>query len=227
MIRINLAPTKKKRAARAARTSAPSATAGQLWVAGMLLGWIVLGSVGYWLVSLETDAADKLRRDAAAKNKEADQIKKDTDEAGLVARKEQVEQMEVAIKKLTAKRRTPVYVMYELAMILTDSRDGGGPDIDQEKYRQNLKADPQSAINDRWDPTGLWISEIQNNGGALSITGEARDAADLTEFTRRLRASARFGSLSNSDWQREGNPEREDEARDLTWKLNVNVRRWD
>ena len=70
---------------------------------------------------------------------------------------------ERAIKKVEAKRRTPVFVLYEIAMILTDGKEGGGPDIDQEKYRQNLKSDPQSAINDRWDPSGLWIEALQDN----------------------------------------------------------------
>ena len=131
-----------------------------------------------------------------------------------------------AIKKVEAKRRTPVFVLYEIAMILTDGKEGGGPDIDQEKYRQNLKSDPQSAINDRWDPSGLWIEALQDNDGVLALRGAARDASDLTEFTRRLRASARFSDLTNADYQRDTAGKNEDAARFLTWTLDVGVKRW-
>ncbi|MEM6292676.1 MAG: PilN domain-containing protein, partial [Myxococcota bacterium] len=198
----------------------------QVWLLGMVIGWAAIGGVCYWLQTIEEDAADAQRKLAAAKNKEADKIKKEIDEEGLKAREEQVKQMRLAKKKLNAKRRTPVFVMYELGMILTDAAQGGGPDRDEEKYRAGIAADPQSAINEKWDPTGLWLGSIEQNGQTLAIEGQARDAADLSEFTRRLRASARFGESSNPDFQREGNPTDEDDARYLSWKLNVQVRRW-
>jgi len=230
MIRINLAPTKKKKRSRSASPSADSAgsstSAAQAWMLGMFLGWIAVGGVCYWLQTIEEEAADKQRRIAVAKNKEADQIKKDIDEEGLKKREEQVMQMELAEKKLNAKRRTPVFVMYEMSSMLTDAAAGGGVDKDEEKYRAGIAADPQSAINEKWDPTGLWIDSVEQNGPTLSIAGQARDAADLSEFTRRLRASARFGESSSPDFEREGNADKTDEARYLTWKLNVQVRRW-
>ena len=227
MIRINLSPTKKKRrsAGTAAAATPGTGSSSQVWMLGMLVGWIVIGGACYWLQTLEEDAANVVRRDAAATNKKADEIKKDIDEEGLKQREQQVEQMKLAKKKLNAKRRTPVFVMYELAMILTNAADGGGPDKDEEKYRQNLKADPQSAINKGWDPTGLWIDAIEQQGTVIALEGRARDASDLSEFTRRLRASARFGEATNPDFQREGNPA-DDDARYLTWKLNVQVQRW-
>lgn len=228
MIRINLAPSKKRRATKTMISSpASGGGSGQIWLLGMLGLWLAMMGVGAWLVMLEEDAASALRAKTALKNQEIEAIRKEIDEEGLAQREAQVEQLEVAIKKLTAKRRTPAYVMYEMAMILTDTKDGGGPDIDQEKYRQNLKADPQSEINDRWDPTGLWLDEMIEEGGVLVLAGQARDATDLTEFTRRLRASARFGALSNPDFERIGNPGEQDEARFLKWKLSVGVRRWD
>jgi Tfp pilus assembly protein PilN len=226
MIRINLAPTTKRKVKSVGPTTEAS-SGGALWFLGMLVLWIGMGGIGWWLLGLEEEVTQDLRAQTAAKNTEIEKIKKEIDEAGLKARQAQVEQVEVAINKLQAKRRTPAYVMYELAMILTDAKDGGGPDIDQEKYRQNLKADPQSAINDKWDPTGLWINSIKEAGGTLTLTGAARDATDLTEFTRRLRASARFGNLSNPDFQRSAKAGTTGSARNLTWKLNVQVRRWD
>lgn len=224
MIRINLAPSKRRAAARAtALREGPSN--GQLWIILMLLGWAGFGAAGWWLLTLEEEAKDQLRAQVSQTNKQIEAIKSEIDEEGLKAREAQVEQMEIAIEKLNARRRTPVYVMYELAMILTDAQQGGGPDIDQEKYRRHLRDDPQNEINERWDPSGLWFTTIDESGGMLSIAGEARDAADLTEFTRRLRASARFGELSNPVFERVSG--KKDTVRYLTWKLAVQVRQWD
>jgi len=230
MIRINLAPSKKKSRSRSASRSTDSAgssaSAAQAWMLGMLMGWIAVGGVCYWLQTIEEEAADKQRRVAVAKNKAADKIKKDIDEEGLKTREEQVKQMQLAKKKLNAKRRTPVFVMYELSSMLTDAAAGGGVDKDEEKYRAGIAADPQSAINEKWDPTGLWIDSVEQSGQTLSIAGHVRDPADLSEFTRRLRASARFGESSSPVFEREGSADKDGDARYLTWTLNVQVRRW-
>jgi Tfp pilus assembly protein PilN len=225
MIRINLAPTGKRKV-KSVTPAAESASGGAMWFLGILVLWLGMGGIAYWLLGLEEDITQDLRAKTAATNTEIETIKKEIDEQGLNARKAQVEQVKVAIKKLEAKRRTPVYVMYEMAMILTDAKDGGGPDIDEEKYRKNKKLDPQSEINPKWDPTGLWIKSITESGGTLTINGAARDATDLTEFTRRLRASARFGRLSNPDFVR-SREARDNKGRNLSWKLNVQVARWD
>lgn len=229
MIRINLLPKKRK----AAKTVAGPAAArgaggtGQWWVLAMLVGWLGLGGVGYWLLGLEEDISLGLRSQAAAKTKEAEGISKEIDEAGLEARKKELDQVEAAIEKLEDKRRTPVYVMYELAMIMTDAKEGGGPDIDKEKLRQILKQDPNNKLNERWDPTGIWLTSVVEKGGALVMEGSARDATDLSEFTRRLRASARFGQIKHPDFQRVGSAKNETEQRVLEWKLDVAVRSWD
>jgi Tfp pilus assembly protein PilN len=233
MIRVNLVPSKRRKVKGGATIVTPGTpvvggkVGAQVWLLGMLVGWAALGALGWWLNELELEESAALRKEAAAKNKEADAIKKEIDETGLSARENLVNQTQVAIKKVKEKRRTPAFVLYEIAMILTDSKDGGGPDVDQEKYRQNLKSDPQSAINDRWDPAGLWIDKIVEKGGVLEMAGSTRDASDLTEFTRRLRASARFGSLSNAEFIRDNNASKDEQSRYLTWTLNVGVRRWD
>jgi Tfp pilus assembly protein PilN len=224
MIRINLLPTKKK-AARAA--AAGTGSAGQWWVMGWLVGWVLVGGAGWWLLGMEEEAAAAMREQAAAKTRKAEEIKGLIDEEGLEKRKAELEQVKTAREKLEAKRRTPVYVMYELAMILTDAKEGGGPDVDEERLRQIVKSDPQAEINALWDPTGLWLEKVEEKGGLLVIEGGARDATDLSEFTRRLRASARFDKLSHPDFERVDTKGGEDGEQHLTWKLDVAVRRWD
>ena len=228
MIRINLLPTKKKAARAAAAVASLSGDggggAGQYWALGMVLGWLLVGGAGYWLLTMEDDAAAAMRQQSATKNREAEAIKQDIDEEGLEASKQQLEAQEAIIEKVETKRRTPVYVMYELAMILTDAKDGGGPDVDKEKEAQLLKADPLAKPNPLWDPTGLWLTKVEEKGGVLVIEGGARDATDLSEFVRRLRVSARFDKVSHPDFERSDG---RDDEQHLTWKLDVSVRYWD
>ncbi len=227
MIRINLLPTKKKAARAAAASSGRGGGgAGQWWLLGMVLTWVLLGGAGYWLLMMEEEAATAMRQQAASKSREAEKIKQDIDEEGLEARKEELAQVEAAIEKLETKRRSPVYVMYELAMILTDAERGGGPDIDKQKQKQLLKSDPQAEINMRWDPTGLWLTRVEEQGGVLKLEGGARDATDISEFQRRLRVSARFGRISHSNFERTEGRGKDGEPF-LTWKLDARVRRWD
>ncbi|MCH9686309.1 MAG: PilN domain-containing protein [Deltaproteobacteria bacterium] len=227
MIRINLLPSKKK-AARASKAAAGGRSAGgggQWWALGMLIGWVLIGGAGYWLLSMEDDMAADMRKQSAAKNREAEKLKEEIDEEGLEASKDELAMQEAIIEKVETKRRSPVYVMYELGMILTDGKEGGGPDIDKQKLFQLRKADPQAEPNKLWDPTGLWLTNIKESNGVLLIEGGARDATDLFEFTRRLRASAWFGKVSHPNFDRSAQPREGEEH--LTWKLDVRVKRWD
>lgn len=228
MIRINLLPTKKKaaRAIAAARGGAARGGSGQWWVLGWLIGWLLLGGAGWWLLTMEEEATTELRQQSAQKTHEAEAISQDIDEEGLEASKQELAMQEAIKEKLEAKRRTPVFVMYELAMILTDAKEGGGPDIDKEKLRQLTKADAQAEPNPLWDPSGLWLTKVEEKGGLLVIEGGARDATDLSELTRRLRASARFGKVSHPNFERVAAKGKDDEPH-LTWKLDVTVNQWD
>jgi len=220
MIRINLHPARKRRGA---RTKVAVGAPGQWIVVLMLVGWVLLGGVGYWLITVEEGKTLDFRQQAAAKNKKIEEIRKAIDEEGLQARKDKVEQLQVAIEKLKAQQRTPVYVMHEIANILTTGRQ---PDIDEEEQRQRESQDPQSKLLQNWDATSVWLTAAVEGGGSLGLEGSARDASDLAEFTRRLRASSRFGAVSHPDYkvvvQQKGAV-----GRYLTWKLNLAVKRWD
>ncbi len=234
MIRINLVPQKRKRAAATPSAARPARAEGGGGGGGgaatamlFLLVWGGLGAAGWYLLSLEDEATVATRGKAAAVSKEVNEIKAAIDTAGQQQRREEIERQRIAIEKLKAKQRTPAFVMYELAMILTDPSQGGGVTKDEEKYNRNKAADPQSVINDRWDPSGLWLTKVSEANGRLTIEGAARDAADLSEFTRRLRASVWFGEITHPDYERVTDTRAQDAQRHLTWKLDVEVRRWD
>ena len=231
MIRINLLPAKRKKGVGSpTRTIAAVTSAGPgngaLSFVLMLIGWLAIGGAGWYLLIMEEEAAAGVRAKTANLTKEAKDLGAAIDTASLDAREADMKTQEVAIQKLRAKQRTPAFVMYELASILTDASKGGGPTIDQEKYKQNVKDDPQSQINERWDPSGLWLTSVIEEDGRLKIEGMARDAADLSEFTRRLRASVWFGDITHPDYERASDQKDKDAQRNLTWKLDVAVLRW-
>lgn len=232
MIRINLVPQKRKRsvaaapAARAARAEGGAPGGGAATAIVLLLGWGALAGAGWYLLSLEDEAVMAVRAKAAGVAKEVNEMKAAIDTGKQEARREEIKRQQIAIDKLKAKQRTPAFVMYELALILTEPSKGGGVTKDEEKYNRNKAADPQSEINERWDPSGLWLTSVKEENGRLTIEGAARDAADLSEFTRRLRASVWFGEITHPDYERVDAKAEKDDQRHLTWKLDVEVRRW-
>jgi Tfp pilus assembly protein PilN len=231
MIRINLIPAKRRKGGGSpTRTMAAVAAArpgnGAVSFVLMMIGWLAVGGAGWYLVTMEEEAAAGVRAKTANLTKESKDLAAAIDTATLDARETDIQTQELAIQKLRAKQRTPAFVMYELASILTDASKGGGPTIDQEKYKQNVRDDPQSQISERWDPSGLWLTSVTEEDGRLKIEGMARDAADLSEFTRRLRASVWFGDITHPDYERASDQKDKGAQRNLTWKLDVAVLRW-
>jgi len=228
MIRINLLPTKKRSAARAAT---PPANMGQFWVVGWLITWGALVAAGWWFLGLKEDETQALRKKAAQLTTEAEAIKEQIDEEGLEAKKQELLQLEAAIEKLGKKKRTPVFVLYDIATLLTDpTMDPSDPpqlDLDEVKLRQLLREDPKAGINLKWDPSGLWLHSVEEKNGVLTLQGSARAASDLSEFVRRLRASGRFGTVTSPNFDRDSKSKDEAELRKLDWTIGgVSVRRW-
>jgi Tfp pilus assembly protein PilN len=220
MIRINLVPDRRKK--RSSAVTVQAAGPGQVVLVFMLVGWVAVGGGLYWLLLQEQAATDALRAETAKINAEVEKIRKEIDEEGLQARKDKVEQLRVAIDKLKGQQRTPVYVMHELANILTT---GKMPDIDEAELKRIQATDPQSVPSPNWDATSVWVSKVKESGGSLVLEGGARDAADLAEFTRRLRASSRFAAVSNADYTRVD--EKTANSSTLKWTLTLQVKRWD
>ena len=121
-----------------------------------------------------------------------------------------------------------MFVMNELMNVLTQ---GKMPDIDEEEQRKRTTRDPDAELNPAWDATSVWISSFSEAGSVVSLKGGARDASDLSEFLKRLRASSRFSDVSHPEYKRvEVN--RQVGARKLTrrfieFSLTMRVSYWD
>ncbi|EDM74729.1 hypothetical protein PPSIR1_35437 [Plesiocystis pacifica SIR-1] len=205
MIRINLSPTAKRRGASSRTGGAVGSivpttdvSKGSLILVGMLAGWIGVGVIGYFMLqSVKADAA-ALKRKAAKIDKEAKDINAQIDEEGLQARYNRYEELKAAKEALEKKRRTPVFVFYELANILTT---GEMPDVDEAEQRRREALDPQSRLDPSWEANSVWLAKLdEDDNNVLKIIGGARDPDDLSEFVKRLRASARFATVSHPEY---------------------------
>lgn len=244
MIRINLNPAKSRRPpAKASKTTTVVARAlpttqvsrGSIIGVALLLGWVALGVVGWLLIgNVEQDTA-RIKADTTKLAADAKAITDKINEEELQARSDRYEQLKAAKELVETKRRSPVFVLHEIANVLTTGR---GPDKDEAEYRRLIERDPQAKLDEGWDATSVWLaSVIESENGVLEIKGGARDPDDLSEFVKRLRASARFERVSHPEFSLEevkpaGNAQPKLEPGKLdrdyyTFELTAKVRYWD
>jgi Tfp pilus assembly protein PilN len=244
MIRINLSPNVHKRPV-PGRTKTTTVVAsvvpttqvsrGSVIAVAMLLGWIGLGVVGWLLLGNLDEDTQRLKAEAT---KLAGQVKALTDqihEEELQARSDRYEQLKAAKERVETKRRTPVYVLHEVTNVMTTGR---GPDKDEAEYRRLIDRDPQAKLDEGWDATSVWLaSMVESDNNVLEITGGARDPDDLSEFVKRLRASARFERVSHPEFKLEEVAPTTGAVKQLqpgkldrnfyTFELTAQVRYWD
>ncbi|MFO7563711.1 MAG: PilN domain-containing protein [Enhygromyxa sp.] len=208
MIRINLSPSAKRKASQTRAITAvqmvvptTKASRGSIYAVVMLLGWIAIGGVVYFLQTGVSEDTQRIAGQTAALVKDAKEISDKIDEEGLQARKNYQEEVSKAVAALETKRRTPIYVYHELTNILTTGKQPTMIELERLK-REDL--DPQSRLKLDWDAHSVWLKSMtEEENGVLAITGGARDPDDLSEFVKRIRASARFARVTHPKFKLE------------------------
>jgi len=208
MIRINLSPaaaTKRKNQANRATRGLPVAmpstqvSKGSIYAILMLLGWVGIGVIAWLLQNSVAEDTARLKNNAATLAQQTKDINEKIDEEDLQARFNRYEELTAAAEALQKKRRTPVYVYHELANILTTGKQ---PDIDEAEQRRRVDLDAQARLDLDWDAQSVWLMSMEEESDdVLEITGGMRDPDDLSEFVKRLRASARFARISHPEFE--------------------------
>lgn len=244
MIRINLSPSLHQRAkpGRAKTTTVVASvlpttqvSRGSIIAVAMMLGWIALGVVGWLLIGNVGKDTERLKAEAGKLAVDVKALTDQIHEEELQARSDRYEQLKAAKERVETKRRTPVFVLHEVTNVMTTGR---GPDKDEAEYRRLIDRDPQAKLDEGWDATSVWLaSVIESDNGVLEITGGARDPDDLSEFVKRLRASARFERVSHPEFKLEevkpttGTPQPIQPGKldrnFYTFELTAQVRYWD
>ncbi|NVB38279.1 PilN domain-containing protein [Pseudenhygromyxa sp. WMMC2535] len=239
MIRINLSPDAKRRTpgrGPSVQQIVPSTdvSKGAIIAVVMIVGWVGVGVVAYFVQQSIIEDTKVLTAKAKQLDQQAADINAQIDEEGLQARFNRYEELKAAKEALEKKRRSPVYVYHELANVLTT---GKHPDVDEAEQRQRVAIDPQARLDLDWDAQSVWLlSMAEKENDVLDITGGARDPDDLSEFVKRLRASARFARVSHPEFQlkevKEDAATKELKPGDAiqnfyTFELTAQVRYWD
>ncbi|PRP90084.1 hypothetical protein ENSA5_68210 [Enhygromyxa salina] len=244
MIRINLSPSVKRkapntRAVTAVQMVVPTTkvSKGSLYAVVMLVGWVAVGVVAWLLQSGVQEDTTRLKNKAATLTSEAKAINDKIDEEDLQARFNRYEELMAAAAALQEKRRSPVFVYHELSNILTT---GKMPDIDEAEQRKRVALDPQARLDLDWDANSVWLASMEEESvDVLEIKGGTRDPDDLSEFVKRLRASARFDRVSHPEFELEqvDPPTSNATRREIkpgeslhnyyTFELTAQVRYWD
>lgn len=102
-----------------------------------------------------------------------------------------------AITRLNAARIVPANVLNELGEILTANHL---PTMTEDMARltgTGADSDPNKRFDFAWDPTHVWLtSVVDQSDGTFRIEGGAQTEVDITQFSKRLAASAYFAEIA-------------------------------
>jgi type IV pilus assembly protein PilN len=182
MVRINLLPIKQDRRRERGRTE-------------LLVGFGVLAIVGAicFVVHLNvTERVEEQKNKNDAIRADVERIKKQIkDHDAILAETQEFEKRQAAINGLQDARTGPVYVMLELANLLSR---GGRPHIDNAKYQELIQVDPAAGYDESWDYRRVWLDSFKEASRDVVISGQALSHEDVAEFLRRLNLSEFFVS---------------------------------
>lgn len=194
MIKVNLLP--QKRAKRSLQVGGDEGTrefligAGALAAAALLVFLLVDQPKRSRIGELEASNA-QIQQEINAKNKQLqgyDDLQKAANEA--------IERAN-AINRLNAARIVPANVLNELGEILTANHL---PTMTEEMARltgTGADSDPNKRFDFAWDPTHVWLTAIvDQSDGMFRIEGGAQTEVDITQFSKRLAASAYFSDIA-------------------------------
>lgn len=194
MIKINLIP--QKRAKRSLQVASDDGSREFFIGVGVLVAAAVLVFLAFdqpkrsRINELEASNA-QIRQEINAKKKQLqgfEELQKAADEATERAN---------AINRLNAARIVPANVLNELGEILTANHL---PTMTEDMARltgTGADSDPNKRFDFAWDPTHVWLTAIVDQpDGTFRIEGGAQAEADITQFSKRLAASAYFAEIA-------------------------------
>jgi Tfp pilus assembly protein PilN len=189
MIKINLLQEKKvKRVAKGERTL--------LTGVGVILG--AAAAVYLFLHMPVVAEIDSLKAENGERQARITKLTDETREFDTVhAQVEAARAQEEAIKRLNSARAVPAWMLFELSNILTRDHK---PTMDPE-MAERIKNDANRQFTPGWDPKRLWINELTEKGGTMTLTGGAQSTTDVTQFALRMQASVFFTDVQPTSVQ--------------------------
>lgn len=181
MIRVNLLPQKRRKAA---------AARGDMWLAASLV-LVALEVVAcfVWYGSKQDELGQQQSKNSAleAQIKQISDVSKNHEE---VKKKLAIlREREEAIAKLQSARTGPTAMLLEVARLLTPGR---GPSVDPSELTKLRRDNPGQDYNQNWDSRRLWLTRFVEADRTVRLEGMARDGEDVSELARRMNLSSYF-----------------------------------
>lgn len=179
MIRINLIGQK-------AKVKGASPKVQILFYVGLLVIEAVVLAVWHQQLSSELTSASRRTREATAKIEDLRRVK---DEWGRwQTEKADLDRQSAIFETLKADQIGPPSMLQFLSYVLSPVPEGPGAS-------DEIKAQELAGWNPRWDARRVWLRQINEKGGVVSIRGEALDHEDVAEFYRRMESADFFSRV--------------------------------
>jgi Tfp pilus assembly protein PilN len=198
MIKINLLPQRRARAARIASDSATRPLAfgiGGLAIAGLLV-FVALDRPKRSQLSELAESNRQLQNEIQQKTRQLEgytQLKKEAEEA---------DEQYNSIRRLLGAKVVPANVLHELGDVLTPAKN---PTMTEDMVRRvgnGPDADPNKRFQADWDASHVWLSGFTDTAGDFKLEGGAESEADVTQLAKRLAASAYFVDVTPAGGER-------------------------
>lgn len=172
MIRINLLPVREAKQRQSGK---------QMLLLAVVLIVAEVGGLFYWTSEQESE----LKRVKGDNDKTAARLEKLLETAEKVteieAEKEELLRQKNVLDGLVEAQTGPVYMLDELAFMLTPATDA--------KHRLLITG---KGWTPDWEPKHLWIQSFDENERGVKIDGYAKSNDDVAEFLQRLNTSRHF-----------------------------------
>jgi Tfp pilus assembly protein PilN len=198
MIKINLLPQKRARAARMVSDSANRPLAfgiGGLAAAAVLI-YIAVDRPKRSQLGELAESNRQLQVEIQQKTKQLEgyaQLKKEAEEA---------DEQYNSIRRLLGAKVVPANVLHELGDVLTPAKN---PTMTEDMVRRvgnGPDADPNKRFQADWDASHVWLSGFTDTAGDFKLEGGAESEADVTQLAKRLAASAYFVDVTPAGGER-------------------------
>ena len=199
MIKINLLPAKdmKGRRRKRSKSTGGGGGGGQGIVVVFLLALVMeVGGLMYWY-TLTEESNSSVGQNQGAMQQELSELQTiETELKALETLEGEVAKERVIFAELADGKVGPSNLLLFLSYALRRV-DANLPEDEYSVLEIAWRSDPSglpssAAIQREWNPDTIWLTELKEQNGEMTIAGEAREHRDVMTFLRRLKSGIYF-----------------------------------
>ena len=183
MIKINLSPLRRPR----------TTNRGQVFLIAALVVWAIFLLGGWWFVHRPVSSQSESLQ-AAVTNLDRENRQRREELKGYADLKKSIAEAEArasVVESLNKARAVPAHMLYEMGLMLTPNKL---PSM-TEKTRQRIEQGLVRELALEWDPSNVWITKFEEEGGRFTLEGGAKADTDMTQLALRMQLSVYFQNV--------------------------------